>query len=98
VTKRVPIRGGNWNNGAIAGPFALNLNNARSNVNTNIGARPALVGRQKPGAYWAAGQTSTQKAAQSTARGPIPEAGTLNRRAAPVAQARDRSAPPPIPG
>lgn len=36
----VPIRGGNWNNGANAGVFYLNLNNARSNSNTNIGARP----------------------------------------------------------
>lgn len=36
----VPIVGGNWNNAADAGVFALNLNNARSNVNTNIGARP----------------------------------------------------------
>jgi len=36
----VPIRGGNWNNGSNAGVFNLNLNNARSNSNTNIGARP----------------------------------------------------------
>ena len=27
--KRLPIRGGNWNNGATSGVFALNLNNAR---------------------------------------------------------------------
>ena len=39
----VPIRGGNWNNGANAGVFYLNLNNARSNSNTNIGARPDSV-------------------------------------------------------
>lgn len=39
---RLPIRGGNWNNGSNAGLFALNLNNARSNVNSNIGFRPAL--------------------------------------------------------
>ena len=36
----VPIRGGNWNNGSNAGVFNLNLNNPRSNSNTNIGARP----------------------------------------------------------
>ena len=36
----VPIRGGNWNNAANAGVFALNLNNPRSNRNSNIGARP----------------------------------------------------------
>ena len=39
----VPIRGGNWNNAANAGVFALNLNNARSYTYTNIGARPAFV-------------------------------------------------------
>ena len=36
-------RGGNWNNGANAGVFYLNGNNARSNSNTNIGFRPALA-------------------------------------------------------
>ncbi|HDZ9162600.1 TPA: RNA-dependent DNA polymerase [Vibrio cholerae] len=39
---RFPLRGGNWNNGANAGLGALNLNNARSNSNSNIGFRPAL--------------------------------------------------------
>lgn len=48
---RLPYRGGNWNNGAIAGVFALNLNNPRSNANTNIGARPALVQCQRPAAH-----------------------------------------------
>jgi len=43
----VPIRGGNWTNGSAAGVFTLNLNNTRSNANTNIGARPALEDRQK---------------------------------------------------
>jgi len=33
------IRGGNWNNGANAGAFTLNLNNAATNTNTNIGFR-----------------------------------------------------------
>jgi len=33
------LRGGNWNNGANAGAFTLNLNNAPSNTNTNIGFR-----------------------------------------------------------
>lgn len=36
---RVAYRGGNWNNGTNAGLAALNLNNARSNTNTNIGFR-----------------------------------------------------------
>lgn len=35
------IRGGNWNNGAIAGAFTLNLNNAPTDTNTNIGFRVA---------------------------------------------------------
>jgi len=39
----MPLRGGNWNNGADAGLGALNLNNARSNSNNNIGFRPALL-------------------------------------------------------
>lgn len=39
---RFPLRGGNWNNGSNAGLGALNLNNARSNANSNIGFRPAL--------------------------------------------------------
>lgn len=40
--ERFPLRGGNWNNAANAGVGALNLNNARSNTNSNIGFRPAL--------------------------------------------------------
>ncbi len=35
------IRGGNWNNGARAGVFSLNLNNSPSNANYNIGLRGA---------------------------------------------------------
>ncbi len=38
--------GGNWNNGANAGVFYLNGNNARSNSNANIGFRSALPQRQ----------------------------------------------------
>jgi hypothetical protein len=41
--ERMPRRGGNWNNGASAGVFALNLNNVRSIVNSNVGFRPALL-------------------------------------------------------
>ena len=33
--------GGNWNNGSNNGLFSLNLNNAASNANTNIGGRLA---------------------------------------------------------
>lgn len=39
----MPICGGNWNNGANAGVFNVNLNNPRSNANSNIGFRSALL-------------------------------------------------------
>jgi len=38
----VPYRGGNWNNGSDAGVFYLNLNNPRTNSNSNLGFRAAL--------------------------------------------------------
>lgn len=38
----MPLLGGDWNNGSNAGVFNLNLNNARSNANRNIGFRSAL--------------------------------------------------------
>ena len=34
-----PISGGNWNNSANAGVWALNLNNTRTNSNNNVGGR-----------------------------------------------------------
>lgn len=40
---RAALRGGNWNNGVQAGVFALNVNNAPSNTNNNIGLRVAKV-------------------------------------------------------
>lgn len=46
---RLPIRGGNWNNGANAGAFSVNLNNPRSNANGNIGFRPALPSKSDTG-------------------------------------------------
>ena len=39
----LPIAGGNWNNGASAGVFALSLVNPRSDRNSALGARPAFV-------------------------------------------------------
>ena len=41
--ERLPVRGGYWNNAAIAGVFALGLISARSNTSTGFGARPAFV-------------------------------------------------------
>lgn len=37
------ISGGNWNNGAIAGVWMLNLNNVRGNSNNNVGFRSDSV-------------------------------------------------------
>jgi len=39
ISVRAAYRGGNFNNAADAGVFALNLNNAPSNANYNIGFR-----------------------------------------------------------
>ena len=41
--KRLPIRGGNWNNSANSGVFALHLNDARSRTSAAVGSRPAFV-------------------------------------------------------
>jgi len=35
--------GGNWNNSGKAGVFYVNLNNTRTNTNSNIGFRSALL-------------------------------------------------------
>ena len=43
TSERVPIRGGYWTDAAIAGVFALNLNDARSDSSAGLGARPAFV-------------------------------------------------------
>jgi sulfatase modifying factor 1 len=43
TSERMPIRGGLWASGALAGPFSLGLYYARSGVNTDVGARPAFV-------------------------------------------------------
>lgn len=37
------MRGGNWNNTSNAGVFMLNLNNPRTNTNSNIGFRSAVL-------------------------------------------------------
>ncbi len=50
---RLPIRGGNRNNAGDAGLGALNLNNDRTNANTNIGFRPRsqFLLSQKPASH-----------------------------------------------
>ena len=41
--ERVPLRGGVWDNAAVAGVFALYLDLARSYSSASVGARPAFV-------------------------------------------------------
>jgi hypothetical protein len=41
--ERLPYRGGNWHDAALAGVFALSLDAARSNSFASLGARPAFV-------------------------------------------------------
>jgi len=43
TSERVPLRGGSWDNGSVAGVFALHLNLPRSTSTPGIGARPAFV-------------------------------------------------------
>lgn len=39
----MPLCGGAWNSGTNAGVFNINLNNVRTNANSNIGFRSALL-------------------------------------------------------
>ena len=48
------MNGGNWSNGANAGLFYLNVNNAPSNANSNIGARLAMDNSARNGVVTAA--------------------------------------------
>lgn len=42
--ERLPVRGGNWSNGAVAGLATLNLSHERSLSRSDIGCRPAYFG------------------------------------------------------
>lgn len=66
------FRGGDWDNGANAGVFALNFNNPRSNANTNIGGRPALLFALKQGLY--------DGLAQAKAKGACFPSGAMRRK------------------
>ncbi len=48
------MNGGNWGNGGNAGLFCLNVNNAPSNSNSNIGCRLAMDDRARSGVATAA--------------------------------------------
>jgi len=76
---RLPIVGGNWNNESNAGLAALNLNNPRSNVNNNIGFRPALLGCKKPAPHGA-----LDSACKKRSRTPPRPRGNMNRIGRPV--------------
>jgi hypothetical protein len=43
-SERLPIRGGRWAHGALAGVFALDLSNSRSHVGSSFGFRSAFYG------------------------------------------------------
>jgi len=79
----VPIVGGNWNNSADAGVFARNVNNFRSNSNTNIGFRAADHGPRltvqtgHTGAMGTAASRRRISSANSAGRC-IPVAGSAN--------------------
>ena len=47
IARKAVQRGGNWNNGANAGPFCANLNNNPTNTNNNIGFRCCSVQEAK---------------------------------------------------
>lgn len=49
---RLPLCGGNWGNVANAGVFNVNLNNPRSNVNSNVGFRSALPSKSDAIDLW----------------------------------------------
>ena len=59
----LPLRGGNWNNGAGAGVFALNLNNPRTISNANVGFRAALPSKPDTRGSWASLQSRGDKGA-----------------------------------
>jgi retron-type reverse transcriptase len=90
MLERLPLRGGNWNNAADAGVFALNLNNARTDANSNIGFRPALGERQKLPAH---GPASSATSKGPAVLGRVPE--DMNRRRRDSRPMADPSTPPP---
>ena len=85
--QRVPIVGGNWNNGANAGLATLNLNNRRGNVNSNIGFRPALLLCQMPGVYG-----RLDRAKKKRSHTPSRKRENINSRARPVGTTEGRRA------
>jgi len=48
----LPHVGGNWNNGANAGSFAVNLNNDSGNTNQNVGGRSCRFEHIHPRDVW----------------------------------------------
>ncbi len=86
--EQMPIRGGNWNNGAAAGPFALNVSNSRGNANTNIGFRPASGDRQMMRPHGASSRTPSKGPA---ILGQVPE--NMNRPGRDGSHSRRHSAP-----
>lgn len=67
-----PIAGGNWNNGANAGVWYLNLNNVRGNSNNNVGFRADSVAPRMPVIH--IGNGGTKGDAVRCAAGTVPVA------------------------
>lgn len=63
-----PIAGGNWNNAANAGVWALNLNNVRDNSNNNVGCRADSASPRKPQGYGGAKGDAFRCAAHAAAK------------------------------
>lgn len=70
------IRGGNWNNGARAGVFSMNLNNSPSNTNNNIGLRGARnLSWPKPIFY---GRLASPERSERLLKVPLPAQATCS--------------------
>jgi len=63
-----PIAAGNWNNSSSAGPWALNLNNARSNTNNNVGFRADSIPRRLQAGQSGIKGDAFRRVAQATAK------------------------------
>lgn len=63
-----PISGGNWNNSSNAGVWTLNLNNARSNSNDNVGFRADSASPHAPQGDGGAKGDAFRRVAQPTAK------------------------------
>lgn len=84
------IAGGNWDNGVIAGVWALNLNNVRGNSNDNVGCRAdSAKPRSLHHGHGGAKGDAFRRAAQAAAKSVGPHISSSNSAARSLA-ARER--------